>query len=57
MDYNNLRYLGYLGIEDTDQKMQIWKVDDPWYTGNFTKAYNEIYNGCENLLNTIIKEV
>ena len=56
MDYNNLRYLNYLEIEDTKQKMQIWNIDDPWYTGNFTKAYNEIYNGCENLLNTILSK-
>ena len=54
MDYNNLRYLMRLGIEDTKQKMQIWGIEDPWYTGNFTKAYNEIYSGCEKFLKEIL---
>ena len=54
MDYNNLRYLMRLGIEDTKQKMQIWGIEDPWYTGNFTKAYNEIYSECEKFLKEIL---
>lgn len=25
-------------------------VDDPWYTDNFEKAFDDIFQGCENLL-------
>ena len=25
-------------------------VADPWYSGNFTEAYSDIYKGCEKLL-------
>ena len=28
-------------------------VSDPWYTRNFTLAYNDILSGCEALLNKI----
>ncbi len=30
-------------------------VADPWYSGNFETAYNDILKGCIALLNTIIK--
>ena len=29
-------------------------VADPWYTGDFDVTYNDIYNGCTALLNSII---
>ncbi len=29
-------------------------VDDPWYSGNFSQAYRDIYNGCEALINSLI---
>ena len=29
-------------------------VDDPWYSGDFPKAYRDIYNGCEALINSLI---
>ena len=28
-------------------------VADPWYTGNFEKAYSDILNGCRGLLKTL----
>ena len=31
-------------------------ISDPWYTDDFEKAYNDIYEGCEALLNFLIKE-
>ena len=31
------------------------EVDDPWYTGNFTLAYNDIKEGCTALL-SFLKE-
>lgn len=30
-------------------------IDDPWYTGDFTKTYDDIYEGCLALLNYILK--
>ena len=30
-------------------------VSDPWYTGDFEKAYSDIYEGCLKLLEAIIK--
>ena len=32
-------------------------VADPWYTGDFGKAYQDIYDGCAGLLNTIQKGI
>ena len=31
-------------------------IDDPWYTGNFDITYEEIYKGCQGLLEHILKE-
>ena len=28
-------------------------VDDPWYSGDFSEAYNDIYTGCAALLQQI----
>ena len=28
-------------------------VSDPWYTGDFTKAYNDILEGCQAMLSSI----
>lgn len=30
-------------------------IADPWYTGNFDQTYNDIYEGCEALLDHILK--
>lgn len=32
-------------------------IPDPWYTGNFSAAYDAIYEGCEGLLKEIKSEV
>ncbi len=29
-------------------------IDDPWYTGNFNKTYDEVYEGCVALLNFLL---
>lgn len=34
-------------------KYQIPDVSDPWYTGDFEKAYNDILEGCQALLNQL----
>ena len=31
-------------------------VDDPWYTGDFDKTYDDIYKGCIELIRKIEKE-
>ena len=30
-------------------------IADPWYTGNFDVTYNDIYEGCEALLEHIVR--
>lgn len=57
-DYNIKDILSIIG-KDKDNK--VYKllnfinsnkdIDDPWYTRDFETAYNEIYQGCEALLN------
>lgn len=54
MDSNNVRNLKYI-FEDTDKK--VYKllsfvglnddVADPWYYGNFDKAFDDIAKGCQ----------
>ena len=29
------------------------EISDPWWTRDFNKAYDEIYNGVKNLINYI----
>lgn len=29
-------------------------IDDPWYTGDFETAFNDIYRGCKALLDTLM---
>ena len=61
MDQSNLRWLRYIIGEDTDNKvslMMAWTgknrdVADPWYTGDFTKAYDDILEGCQGMLQQI----
>lgn len=31
-------------------------ISDPWYTGDFEKAYNDILEGCESLLEKLKRE-
>ena len=30
-------------------------ISDPWYTGDFNKAYKDIYEGCNSLLNYLLQ--
>ena len=59
MDGQNIR--GILRIVGGDPEDKVWKlmdftdeagedVADPWYTGNFTRAYDNIRKGCEALM-------
>lgn len=62
MDGQHIRNI--LRICGGDPEEKVWKlmdftdeagedVADPWYTGNFTRAYDDIRKGCESLLNKI----
>ncbi len=41
--------LGYFSGGDED-------VDDPWYTRDFERAYDEIFRGCSAFLQYIVRE-
>lgn len=61
MDDNNLRNMRRIWAEDSKQKIHKMleyadenrDVADPWYTGDFQKTWDDIYRGCEGLLNQI----
>ena len=40
----------YAGLEGRE-------VSDPWYTRNFERAYEDILQGCQGLLATVVREV
>lgn len=58
MDQSNLRWMRYIIGEDSGHKvslMMTWAgqnrdVADPWYTGDFSKAYDDILAACHGLL-------
>ena len=61
MDRSNRRMLEYIvGDDDADKVHMMLEyaglnrdVADPWYTGDFEKAYNDILMGCRGLLETL----
>lgn len=62
MDSNNIRNIAI--IFDSDPQGKVHKlmdytnrkgdVADPWYTGKFDVAYQDIYEGCLGLLESLI---
>lgn len=64
MDSNNLRNI--MRIFGSDPEGKVHKlleytgfggdVADPWYSGDFTTAYSDIYKGCERLLEMLERE-
>lgn len=58
MEEKNRKYLSYIIGEDIENKVfrlldftnHGHDIADPWYTGNFDIAWNEIYEGCNSLL-------
>jgi len=62
-DRSNLRWLERIIGEDTDHKvslMMTWTgngkredVADPWYTGDFEAAYQDIEQSCNAILNQL----
>ena len=60
MDDNNLYYLNRL-LVDTDDKFKpvfmytsgIDEIEDPWYTGNFTKVVNQLKECIKDIFNNL----
>jgi protein-tyrosine phosphatase len=59
MDDNNIRNMRRIVGEDRDKKISKLMdyteragadVADPWYTGDFSLTYSDIYHGCECLI-------
>lgn len=58
MDSNNIRNTMRIFGDDKDGKVckmmsfagMNRDVSDPWYSGDFEQAYNDIYSGCKGLL-------
>ena len=52
MDASNGRYLRRLFGEDAAKCQMLLSHDvaDPWYTGDFTETWNDVLDGCRNIL-------
>ena len=65
MDEYNIRNMRRLFREDPDNKVyrlldltnSTRDIADPWYTGDYDQAYEDIYEGCIALLDKILKEL
>ena len=64
MDEENMYYLSRILGDDPENKIHYLmeytdtpkaEIEDPWYTRNFEKAYQDIYKGCKGLLERIHK--
>ena len=55
-DYNINNLKRMFKDENKIIKLNNKDVDDPWYTRNFDIAFNEIYDGCIKLLDTIKRQ-
>ncbi|MDO4494008.1 MAG: low molecular weight protein-tyrosine-phosphatase [Clostridia bacterium] len=64
MDRSNLRGMQRIAGGDPEGKLHLLmeyagstaEVDDPWYSGDFTKARSDILAGCKGLLAAILRE-
>ncbi|WP_394920864.1 low molecular weight protein-tyrosine-phosphatase [uncultured Robinsoniella sp.] len=64
MEQANIRNMIRIMGEDRDKK--VFKlldfsdnprdIADPWYTGNFDRTYADVYEGCEGLLEYVLRE-
>lgn len=58
--YNLPRLMNIIGSDDMQKVSRLLDftetpgdIEDPWYSGNFDKVFNQIYKGCEALLKAI----
>ena len=65
MDHWNLRNMKRIAGGDPDGKIRLMldfagregeEVADPWYTGDFTEAWNDIQQGCSGLIGILEDE-
>ena len=64
MDGQNIRNMTAFWGGDPEGKIRLLldytdeprSVADPWYTGNFDAAYDDIYRGCEAFLDKTMKK-
>ncbi len=62
MDSSNLKLLKKIIPLDPENKIHLLMsytsrsgdVDDPWYSGDFEQAFQDILEGCNGLMNSII---
>lgn len=52
MDESNQRLINRM-VDDKESKIKLLNgyIEDPWYTGNFDKVYNQIEEGINKILN------
>lgn len=52
MDASNRRYLSRMLPEDTEKIHPLLPRDvaDPWYTGDFTKTWEDLVEGCQKIM-------
>lgn len=56
MDSNNIRNIMRIFGKDPEKKVSMLltrDVSDPWWSGDFETAYNDIYEGCKKLISEI----
>ncbi len=64
MDSQNLRNIRPFAGDDPDRKVRLLLsfcgedrgVADPWYTGDFSKTYDDILRGCGALLDALLRD-
>ena len=64
MDYNNYNDLISIFGSDKEEKIKLLmsytdnveEIEDPWYTDNFDKVYNQIERGCQGLMKKLVDE-
>ena len=64
MDNPNIRNMTRIAGGDPDGKIRMMldytnrpgEVADPWYTGNFDETWDDVFEGCANLLEQLCAE-
>lgn len=65
MDHWNIRNMRRIAGGDPEGKIRLMldfagregeEVADPWYTGDFTEAWNDILQGCSGLIDALTSE-
>ena len=64
MDRDNFRQMNRICGGDPEGKIHLLldytdrpgEVADPWYTGNFEATWQDVSEGCTNLLNLLTKK-